>query len=197
MKIKIDNPIIVEGKYDKIKLSNIFDARIITTEGFGIFKNSDKEAMIRRLAEKTPIIVLSDSDGAGMVIRNRLKSILPENKIINIYLPEIEGKERRKRQASKQGLLGVEGTNDEIIIEAFKKAGIGESKSQEERVTKLDLYNLGLAGASESGDKRRKLLEEMKLPKNLSANSLLEMINVFYTREEFLEILERVKDNGR
>ena len=191
MKIKLDKPIIVEGKYDKIRLENIFDAPIITTEGFGIFKNTEKAAMIKALAKKNGVIILTDSDSAGNLIRGHIKSILPTDKIINIYLPEIEGKERRKSAPSKQGLLGVEGIEVKIIIDAFQNAGITAQKPQGETLTKLDLYNMGLVGGADSTQRRRRLLKKLELPTSLSTNALLDAINTLYTKQEFIELTER------
>lgn len=191
MKIKLDKPIIVEGKYDKLRLENIFDAPIITTEGFGIFKNTEKAALIKALARKNGVIILTDSDSAGNVIRGHIKSILPTDKITNVYMPEIAGKERRKSAPSKQGLLGVEGIDDKIIIDAFKKAGITAKKERGEALTKLDLYNMGLVGSADSTQRRKELLKKLELPTSLSTNSLLDAVNTLYTKQEFIELTER------
>lgn len=191
MKIKLDSPIIVEGKYDKIRLENIFETPIIITEGFGIFKNKDKKDFIKLLAQKSGIIVLTDSDSAGIMIRNHLKSFVPNDKIINIYLPEISGKERRKSSPSKQGILGVEGIDDDIIVSAFERAGvIGTKRESNDKITKLDLYNLGISGGSQSARLRRELLAKLSLPTGLSATSMLEAINFLYTKEEFLKLIK-------
>ena len=193
MKIKLNSPIIVEGKYDKIRLENIFDAPIITTEGFGIFKNTEKMLFIKKMAEKFGVIVLTDSDSAGNVIRNHIKGFVSADKIKNIYLPEIKGKEKRKPAPSKQGFLGVEGIDDEIIINAFSRAGITEQKQNFGSLTKLDLYNMGLVGGSESAEKRKALLEKAGLPKNLSVNALVDALNMLYTNEEFIELFKEEK----
>lgn len=191
MKIKLQKPIIVEGKYDKIRLDNIFETPIITTEGFGIFKNKDKKDFIKRLAEKGGIIILTDSDSAGNMIRNHLKSFIPNDKIINVYLPEIVGKEGRKTAPSKQGLLGVEGIDDDIIISAFDRAGvIKEREVSGEKITSLDFYNLGITGASNSAELRKNLLKKLGLPTTLSASSMLDAINFLYTKDEFLSFLK-------
>ena len=191
MKIKLDSPIIVEGKYDKIRLENIFETPIIITEGFGIFKNKDKKDFIKLLAQKSGIIVLTDSDSAGIMIRNHLKSFVPNDKIINIYLPEISGKERRKSSPSKQGILGVEGIDDDIIVSAFERAGVvGTKRESNDKITKLDLYNLGISGGSQSARLRRELLAKLSLPTGLSATSILEAINFLYTKEEFLKLIK-------
>lgn len=191
MKIKLDSPIIVEGKYDKIRLENIFETPIIITEGFGIFKNKDKKDFIKLLAQKSGIIVLTDSDSAGIMIRNHLKSFVPNDKIINIYLPEISGKERRKSSPSKQGILGVEGIDDDIIVSAFERAGvIGTKRETNDKITKLDLYNLGIVGGEQSAKLRSEILAKLSLPTGLSATSMLEAINFLYTKEEFLKLIK-------
>ena len=191
MKIKLDSPIIVEGKYDKIRLENIFETPIIITEGFGIFKNKDKKDFIKLLAQKSGIIVLTDSDSAGIMIRNHLKSFVPNDKIINIYLPEISGKERRKSSPSKQGILGVEGIDDDIIVSAFERAGvIGTKRESNDKITKLDLYNLGIVGGEQSAKLRSEILAKLSLPTGLSATSMLEAINFLYTKEEFLKLIK-------
>ena len=191
MKIKLDSPIIVEGKYDKIRLENIFETPIIITEGFGIFKNKDKKDFIKLLAEKSGIIVLTDSDSAGIMIRNHLKSFINNDKIINIYLPEIPGKERRKSSPSKQGILGVEGVDDDIIVSAFERAGVvGTKRELNDKITKLDLYNLGIIGGEQSAKLRSEILAKLSLPTGLSATSMLEAINFLYTKEEFLKLIK-------
>lgn len=218
-RIKLDIPIIVEGKYDKIRLSNIFDTEIITTEGFGIFKNTEKAEYIKRLAEHKGIAVLTDSDAAGTVIRNRIKAILPTADIINVYLPPIFGKEPRKSTPSKEGLVGVEGTPDNVILEAFRKVGItidagtaatddsaannaadglragdlprGSASERGTRaVTRLDMYNAGLSGHTDSALKRDLLKKKLGLPSSLSQSALLEAINALYSYREFLDAVE-------
>ena len=140
--IKLSQPVIVEGKYDVIKLSNILDALIIKTDGFGIFKDSEKQRLIRRLANEKGIIVLTDSDSAGFVIRNFISSCVPKEKIINVYIPDIFGKEKRKAERSKEGKLGVEGVPESVILEALRKAGVTASVTDEKRrlITNVDLY---------------------------------------------------------
>lgn len=219
-RIKLDIPIIVEGKYDKIRLSNIFDTEIITTEGFGIFKNTEKAEYIKRLAEHKGIAVLTDSDAAGTVIRNRIKAILPTADIINVYLPPIFGKEPRKSTPSKEGLVGVEGTPDNVILEAFRRVGItidagtaatddsaandaaadgprsgdlprGSASERGTRaVTRLDMYNAGLSGHTDSALKRGLLKKKLGLPSSLSQSALLEAINALYSYQEFLDAVK-------
>lgn len=180
-KIKIDKVILVEGKYDKIKLSSFIDATIITTNGFSVFNNSEKCEMLRRIAAERGIIILTDSDSAGFVIRNKLKGIIGNcENITNIYIPGIKGKESRKNKMSKQGLLGVEGMSTECLKEIFKKAGIYESNTRIYKAcyTKTDLYNLGLSGHEDSGIKREQICKENDLPTTLSANAFLEAVNI-------------------
>lgn len=193
--IKTDKPIIVEGKYDIIKLSRIVDALIIKTDGFGIFKDKEKQKFLRRLADEKGIIVLTDSDSAGFLIRNFLKSSISEDKITHVYIPDIYGKEKRKTQGGKEGKLGVEGISEELLIEAFKKAGVSCDKSelQERRlITSLDLYEAGLMGKDNSKEKRIELMRALSLPERLSTSSLLKTLNTFVTYEEFREKLKEM-----
>lgn len=187
--IRLDIPVVVEGKYDKIRLSNIIDAPIITTNGFGIFKDTQKRELIARLAREKGIIIITDSDNAGMIIRNHIKNIANDGKIINVYLPQILGKEKRKTKASAEGYLGLEGTADDIIISALAKSGITGKKTNttEKAVTKSDLFTLRFYGAENSADLRKDLLKYLDLPDNLSVNAFLEAINLFYGYDEFLK----------
>lgn len=179
-KIKTDKVIIVEGKYDKIKISEIVDAHIITTDGFALFNNSEKRALISRLAKKCGIVILTDSDGAGFVIRNKLKGYIGnEGEIINLYAPQIVGKEARKNKKSKEGLLGVEGIEAKTIRGLFERAGITSEKSRSvKRYTKADLYALDLSGGSDSSAKRDEICQNNDLPKGMSANAFLAAINL-------------------
>ncbi len=185
--IKLDRPVIVEGKYDAIKLSGILDALIIKTDGFGIFKNKEKQRLLTRLAKEKGIIVLTDSDGAGFVIRSFISSIVPADKITHVYIPDIFGKEKRKTQFSAEKKLGVEGVEEKVILDSFKKAGVTASLSGEKRrlITKLDLFECGLSGRENSTQKRRELLKNLALPEHLSASSLVKILNTFVTYEEF------------
>ena len=152
--IKLDKPVIVEGKYDKITLENIVDTLIITTDGFGIFKNKEKCDLIRCLAKKNGLIIMTDSDSAGAVIRSYIKKIASDCEIINVYVPELSGKEKRKDKPSKSGLLGVEGMTPEIIENALKKSGVFSVKTEERRkITKADMYAFGLSGREDSKEK--------------------------------------------
>ncbi len=185
--IKLDRPVIVEGKYDVIKLSGILDALIIKTDGFGIFKDKEKQRLLTRLAKEKGIIVLTDSDGAGFVIRSFISSIVPPDKITHVYIPDIFGKEKRKTQFSAEKKLGVEGVEEKVLLDSFKKAGVTASLSGEKRrlITKLDLFECGLSGRENSAQKRRELLKKLALPEHLSASSLVKILNTFVTYEEF------------
>lgn len=189
--IEISRPIIVEGKYDKIKLSRIVKANIITTDGFGIFSKAEKTALIRRLAADNGIIVLTDSDGAGLVIRNFLRNILPSDKIIHIYTPQVKGKEKRKSAPSKEGFLGVEGMDTDWLESALAPFADGGAKSRM-TITKADFYALGLSGGPDSETRRKKLSRFLKLPDNLSANALLEAICLLVTEDEFSDALSKL-----
>lgn len=187
--IKIKQAVIVEGKYDKIRLSNIVDTVIVPVHGFSVYRDRETAELIRTLARTRGIIILTDSDSAGFQIRNKIKEIARGGSVINVYVPDIKGRERRKREPSKQGLLGVEGIDDDIILEAFRKAGVLAEKSEapKDPITKADLFDLGLIGAENSAQRRAALQRKLGLPERLSANMLLEMLNVIYTRERFLE----------
>lgn len=196
--IKIKQAIIVEGKYDKIRLSNIIDAVIIPTNGFAIYKDKETAELIKNLARKTGIIILTDSDSAGLQIRNALRNIVREGEVVNVYIPDVHGKERRKRTPSKQGLLGVEGIDDETLLAAFEKAGVFAQKDlkPKEPVTKADFVELGLSGGNNSAVLRAALQKKLGLPERLSANLLLEIINVMYSREDFLKIADGLESGG-
>ena len=186
--IKVKQAIIVEGKYDKIKLSTLVDAVIIPTNGFGIYKDEEKKQLIRSLAEKTGIIILTDSDSAGFRIRSHIRNIVKKGEIINVYIPDIFGKEKRKIQPSKQGKLGVEGMSHEILLAAFRKAGVTADSTppKGDPITKADLLEKGLVGGENSAHRRAELQQKLGLPKLLSANMLIEILNVMMTRDEFL-----------
>ena len=195
--IKVDMPIIVEGKYDKIKLKSIIDGIIITTDGYGIYKNKKKMELIRKYAEKTGIIILTDSDGAGFQIRNHLKSALGNVKIVNIYIPDIFGKERRKAEPSKEGKLGVEGIDKDILIKAFTEAGVISSDNSSEKrepwLTKAEYMALGLSGGENSSFLRVKLAKRLNLPERITGKALFEALNELYKKEEILSILKEIK----
>ena len=180
-KIKLSDVIVVEGKYDKIKLSSFVDAVILTTGGFGVFNSREKSALIKKLSEKKKIIILTDSDGAGFVIRNKIKNIIGDNsRIINLYIPQISGKEQRKNKASKEGTLGVEGMETETLKKLFSDAGL-LSKCDvrtQHAYTKSEIYALGLSGKSDSAATRAEILKRHALPDDMSANAFLDAVNI-------------------
>lgn len=184
--IKIEEAVIVEGKYDKIKLSNILDALIIETNGFQIYKDKERLKFIRRLALERGIIVITDSDHSGFQIRNYISSGIPKDKIKHIYIPDIYGKEKRKSEPSKEGKLGVEGMSDKLLSELFEKADVSYSKAEKrELITNYDLFEAGVSGCPNAKEKKKKLLQSLNLPEFLSTNSLLSCLNSVMTREEF------------
>ena len=177
-RIKLDRAVVVEGRYDAAKLAGIVDATILVTDGFGIFKQKDKLDLLRRLAESRGLLVFTDSDGAGLVIRNYLKGAIPEGKIYHAYIPDLYGKEKRKAKGSKEGKLGVEGVPDEVIVKAVEQSGVlsGELPISG-GITKAELFELGLSGGTGSAQKRQALLKALQLPENLSPNALLDVLN--------------------
>lgn len=192
--ITVKQPIIVEGKYDKIKLESVIDGLILTTDGFRIYKDKEKLALIRAFAEKTGVIILTDSDGAGFQIRNHLKGCIKSGKIHNVYIPDIFGKEKRKEKPSKEGKLGVEGIDTDILLKAFSDAGIFSGEEHgEEWLTRADMFDDGLMGTEKSGMLRKKLTAELGLPERLSTSALLEVLNRLYTRDDYEKILNKIK----
>ena len=194
--LKIKEAIIVEGRYDKIKLSQLVDTPIIETNGFRIFSDKEKQSLIRQIADVRGILVLTDSDSAGFLIRNFLKGAVDKSKIKHCYIPQIEGKEKRKSQKSKEGLLGVEGVTDEIIISSIRKSGatvLGENSVEENKITKSQLFYLGLTGAENADYNRKKLLKHLNLPTYLSTNAMLTALNCLYSLEELKEILTKLE----
>lgn len=193
--IKIKEAIIVEGKYDKIKLKNLVDAPIIETNGFRVFSDKEKQGLIRQIADARGILIMTDSDGAGFVIRNFLKGTVPADKIKNCYIPQLEGKEKRKAQKSREGLLGVEGVSDNVIIDAIRKSGatiLGEESAVSGEITKSNLFSLGLTGGQNSAANRQKLLKSLNMPTYLSANAMLTALNCLYSLEELKAFLEQL-----
>ncbi|MCQ2514134.1 MAG: DUF4093 domain-containing protein [Ruminococcus sp.] len=196
--VKIREAVIVEGRYDKIKLSSIVDAPIIETNGFRIFSDKEKQSLIRKIADTRGILVLTDSDGAGFVIRNFLRGVVDKSKIKHCYIPQIEGKEKRKTQKSKEGLLGVEGISNEIIINAIRNSGatiIGENSNLligNDKITKADLYCLGLTGTENAENNRKKLLQKLNMPSYLSTNAMLTALNCLYSFEELKELISNL-----
>ena len=196
--VKVREAIVVEGRYDKNTLSQILDATILETSGFGIFKDKQQMDLLRRVAEKRGLIVFTDSDGAGFVIRNHIKSAIPAKYLKHAYTPDIFGKERRKIAPGKEGKLGVEGMNREVILEALRRAGAtfdGESVTTDAQITKQDMMRLGLSGGPDSSAKRLALMKLLKLPERLSANAFLQAVNLLCTREEFFSLAEKLEQN--
>lgn len=196
--LKIREAIVVEGRYDKNTLSQIVDAPILETAGFGIFKDRQRLALLRRAAEKRGLIVFTDSDGAGFVIRNYIKSAIPGKYLKHAYIPDIPGKEKRKSAPGREGKLGVEGMTQQIILEALRRAGAtieGEEVPQTRGITKQDLMALGLSGGKDASAKRLALLKQCGLPEHMSANAMLQALNLLYSLEELRQIL-RLTDNN-
>ena len=196
--VKIKEAIVVEGRYDKNTLSQIVDAPILETSGFGIFKDKQQMKLLRQIAEKRGLIVFTDADGAGFAIRNHIKSAIPGKYLKHAYTPDIFGKERRKAAPGKEGKLGVEGMRPEIIVEALQKAGAtieGETdKRTVQEITKADLVILGLSGIPGSEERRKKLVKKLDLPERISPNALLQALNLLYTLEELTELMEHIND---
>ncbi len=199
--LKVKQAVIVEGKYDKIKLDSIIDGVIVQTNGYSIFKDKEKLALIRFYAEKTGIIILTDSDSAGFKIRNYLKGAIPDGKIINVYIPDIFGKERRKLKPSAEGKLGVEGVSKKILLEAFEKAGItAEEKDETQNTEKIDsllLYELGLSGGKNSSFLRKKVLQYFGLPSLLSSSAMTDALNTMISPDELTEAVEKLKNEQK
>lgn len=189
---KIKEVIVVEGRYDKNTLSQVVDAHIIETSGFGIFNDKEKQRLLIKLAQSRGLVVLTDSDGAGFVIRNFIKGCVDPKFVRHAYIPEIEGKEKRKSKASKEGQLGVEGMRPQVLLDALKRAGATfesiESTDKRPLISKADMYKMGLSGGEGSRAKREKLLRSLDLPQKLSADALLDVLNALMTREEFFAL---------
>ena len=193
--VKIKEAIVVEGRYDKNTLSQIVDAPILETSGFGIFKDKQQMALLRRVAQTRGLIVFTDSNGAGFVIRNHIKSAIPGQYLKHAYIPDIPGKEKRKASPGKEGKLGVEGMSREIILEALKRAGAtieGEDASAVSRITKQDLMALGLSGGPDASARRSALLNKLGFPEHMSANAMLQALQLLYTLEELGQIVEQI-----
>ena len=183
--------IVVEGRYDKNSLSQVVDAVIIETSGFGIFNNSQKQKLLRKMAESRGLIVLTDSDGAGFVIRNFIKSCVDPALVKHAYIPDIYGKEKRKLSPSKEGKLGVEGMRPDILLEALRRAGAtidGEESKMRAKISKADMFAKGLSGKEGSKERRAALIRRLDLPEHMTADALLDFLNATMTREEFLDI---------
>ena len=191
--VKIREAIVVEGRYDKNTLSQIVDAPIFQTDGFGIFRDRERMLLLRRAAEKLGLIVFTDSDGAGFVIRNHIKSSIPARYLKHAYIPDIYGKERRKSAPGKEGKLGVEGVSPDILIDALRRAGAtieGEETVKRQGITKQDLMAWGLSGGANSAQKRQLLLRRLGLPQHMSTNAMLQALNLLCTPEELADMLE-------
>lgn len=196
--IKINEAVIVEGKYDKIKLSAVLDTVIIETDGFAIFKDKEKQKLIRFLAEKRGIIIMTDSDSAGFKIRSFINGITKSENIKNVYMPDVYGKEKRKTEVSKEGKLGVEGMKTEVIMSALKKAGVlcaENSKTESREITRTDFFEDGISGKDNSSEIRKALAKELDLPERISASSLLKIINTYLTYDEYKDAVNRVKSS--
>lgn len=193
--IKIKEAVIVEGKYDKIKLSGVLDTVIIETDGFAVFKDKEKQKLIRFLAEKQGIVIMTDSDSAGFKIRSFIKGITKSENVKNVYIPDIYGKEKRKTEASKEGKLGVEGMEVSIIIDALEKSGVIYSQNEKRysrEITHTDFFEDGVSGGENSSVIRKMLAKELDLPEKISSSSLLKIINSYMTYEEYKQTIEKV-----
>ena len=197
--VKIKEAIVVEGRYDKNTLSQIVDAPILETDGFGIFKNKEQMALLRRVAQLRGLIVFTDADGAGFVIRNHIKSVIPGKYLKHAYTPDIFGKERRKAAPGKEGKLGVEGMKQDVILECLRRAGAtfeGESAQEAPaEITKADLMELGLYGPG-SNERRAALIKHLGFPEKISTNGFLQAVNLLYTMDELAEIVQTMENNN-
>ena len=196
---KIREVIVVEGRYDKNALKQVVDAIVVETGGFGVFNDKERLALLRRLAKERGLILLTDSDGAGFVIRNFLRGAIPKNQIKQAYIPDIYGKERRKSAPGKEGKLGVEGMTPQVLLSVLERAGAtfedGETAAMEkEPITKMDFFELGLTGGADSTARRAALLKKLNLPERMTTNALLEAVNILCSREELLALLNNEKE---
>ncbi len=195
---RVRQAIVVEGKYDEIRVRSAVDAIVVPTDGFGIFRDEAKRELLRRLAKERGLIVLTDSDSAGLLIRNHLIGSIPAEQIRHAYVPPIAGKERRKPAPSKEGLLGVEGVDNAVVLDALTRAGAtfedeDAPLADKMHLTKSDLYELGLCGHTDSAQRRRALLERLHLPQNLSANRLLDVLNATVTEQELAALMHDIE----
>ncbi len=191
--IKVKEAVIVEGKYDKIKLSNILDGLIVEINGFGIYKDKNRMEFIRKLAEERGIIIITDSDHSGFQLRNFIASSVGKDKVKHIYIPDVYGKEKRKDKPSKEGKIGVEGISDDVLRELFEKGGVVcLDANSENRITNYDLFEAGLSGAPNATQNKKKLLKKLNLPEFLSTNSLLSYLNSVMTRDEFFDYITTI-----
>ena len=197
-KLNIPYPIVVEGKYDRLRLLCVCNAQIITTDGFGIFKKNDKLALIRKLGSASPIILLTDSDGAGKLIRSHLTSALPKDRLIQLYIPKIAGKEKRKAAPSAEGTLGVEGMEQQLLYDLLKPFENDEAvaRAAENPLSKTDFYRDGLSGADNSTVRRDELAKMLDLPSGMSANALLAAIKMVISYEEYERLVQNLNERG-
>ena len=200
MRRHIREVIVVEGRYDKNAVKQVVDATVVETGGFGVFKDRERLALLRRLAAERGLILLTDSDGAGFVIRNFLKGAIPKSQLKQAYIPDIYGKERRKAAPGREGKLGVEGMSPQVLLTALERAGAtfsedgGAAEADRRPITKADFYELGLTGGADSAQRRETLLKKLGLPERMTANAMLEAVNLLYTREEFWKAVD---DDGQ
>ncbi len=194
--IKISQAIVVEGRYDKNTLSQIVDAPIFETSGFHIMKDKATQALLRRVAMERGLIVFTDSDGGGFVIRNFLKQIIPPQYLFHAYIPDIYGKEKRKSTPGKEGKLGLEGMSREVILTALKNCGANFHPNEKQPITKQHLFALGLSGQANSSILRKQLLKKLELPEHMSANAMLQALDVLYSPEELADILKELPGYG-
>ena len=193
-RLEIPWPVIVEGRYDKLRLETVICAEILTTDGFGIFKRTEKQALLRRLAEKTPLIVLTDSDGAGKVIRSRIAGMIPRERLIQLYIPRVEGKEKRKDKPSAEGTLGVEGMERGLLRDLFRPYAAGAGPRPENPVSKTDFYLDGLTGRADSKKKRDAFAKALGLPPDMTPNALLAAVKIVCTYEEYKEAVRKYRE---
>lgn len=197
--IKLKQAVIVEGKYDKIRLEALLDATIIPTDGFAIFKDKEKQKLIRRLAEKNGILILTDSDSAGFKIRSFLGGSIPKERVTHAYIPDVLGKEKRKSEPSKEGKIGVEGMRTQALLGALEKAGVlcEETKEKSRAVQVIDLFEDGISGGENSKSRREKLLKVLDLPQRLSTSALIDMINTFMSFEEYKAAVKKIDEETK
>ena len=198
-RLKIPYPVVVEGKYDKLRLESVIDAQILATEGFGVFNKTEKGMLLRALSQKTRLIVLTDSDGAGKLIRSHLTSMLPPDRVIHLYVPRIKGVEKRKSASSAEGVLGVEGMERELLYKLFlpyADADAVERRARENPLSKVDLFEDGLTGSADAGQKRDALAQRLGLPTGMTPNALLAALRVLCTYEEYCAAVGRDANMG-
>ncbi len=198
-RLKIPYPILVEGRYDKLRLEAVVEAQILTTDGFGVFKRTEKKQLLRALAQKTPLIVLTDSDGAGKLIRSHISSCLPPERVIHLYIPRIAGKEKRKSEVSAEGVLGVEGMENDFLyrlLQPYADAERVKERMLENPLCKADLYRDGLTGGEESSARRDAFAARLGLPAGMTPNALLAALRVLCSYEEYCELVGREERNG-